>query len=312
LPLLSINYDSPREIRSFLDSRNLGMRKKFGQNFLINPRIRARLLSALETQDGDEVWEIGPGLGAMTTGLLDQGARVTAFEIDPAFSGALRELFGYNESFRLIEGDVLKTWPAAAASFTTASAEASEKGGVSCPCRMPLLLGNLPYNIAAVLLADFIEKKWYFPRIVVTVQKEVALRMAALRGTKTYSSFSVLCASVYRTVPLAAIKGSSFYPPPRVDSQALRLELLPEKDRKNRSSLFHPLVRALFSSRRKTIRNNMLFFVSSCIVKVPAEDAADEAFRRCGLSGNLRAENLSVEDFAALAEAVESISSYGL
>jgi 16S rRNA (adenine1518-N6/adenine1519-N6)-dimethyltransferase len=288
------------------------MRKKFGQNFLINPRIRAKLLDALETRDGDEVWEIGPGLGAMTIGLLERGARVTAFEIDPAFSGVLRELFGCNENFRLVEGDALKTWPGAAASFAAASADASGKGGVSCPYGKPLLLGNLPYNIAAVLFADFIEKKWYFPRIVATVQKEVALRMAARRGTKAYSSFSVLCASVYRTVPLAAIKGSSFYPPPRVDSQGLRLELLPEKDRKNRSRLFHPLVRALFSSRRKTIRNNMIFFVSSCTVKVPVEEAVNEALRRCGLSGDLRAENLGVEDFAALAEAVESISSYGV
>jgi 16S rRNA (adenine1518-N6/adenine1519-N6)-dimethyltransferase len=279
------------------------MRKKFGQNFLINPRIRARLLDALEAQGGNEVWEIGPGLGAMTTGLLDRGARVTAFEIDPAFSGALRELFGHNENFRLIEGDVLKTWPGAAASFTPASTGA---------CTTPLLLGNLPYNIAAALLADFIEKKRYFSRIVVTVQKEVALRMAARPGTKAYSSFSVLCASVYRTVPLMVIKGASFYPPPRVDSQGLRLELLPEKDRKNRSRLFHPLVRALFASRRKTIRNNMIFFVSSCIVKVSGEDAVNETFRRCGLSGDLRAENLGVDDFAALAEAVESINSYGL
>jgi 16S rRNA (adenine1518-N6/adenine1519-N6)-dimethyltransferase len=274
------------------------MRKKFGQNFLINPLIRARLLDALEIKKGDLVWEIGPGLGAMTAGLLERGAAVMAFEIDPAFSAALRELFGGNKNFSLVEGDVFKTWPNLA--------------GTAAPGTRPCLLGNLPYNIAAVLLADFIEKKWYFSRMVVTVQKETALRMSARPGSKDYSSFSVLCASAYRILPLMTIKGASFYPPPRVDSQGVRLDLLPENERKNGSRFFHPLVRSLFSSRRKTIRNNLINFACSCIVKENREAAVKDALECCGLSGERRAETLTVGDFAALAETMETIADHGI
>ncbi len=111
----SINYDSPNELKAFLDERGIGMRKKFGQNFMINPRERSMLLDALELPAGARVWEAGAGLGAMTAGLLERGADVSAFEIDPAFARALREFFGDNSigsqgSFRLVEGDILKTW----------------------------------------------------------------------------------------------------------------------------------------------------------------------------------------------------------
>ena len=120
-----VNYDSPRELRAFLEGRGLGMRKKFGQNFLINPVARSRLLDALELSPGDAVWEIGPGLGAMTAGLLERGGRVTAFEIDPAFARILREFFAANTAFRLVEGDVLKTWPAATSAEAASSASAA-------------------------------------------------------------------------------------------------------------------------------------------------------------------------------------------
>jgi 16S rRNA (adenine1518-N6/adenine1519-N6)-dimethyltransferase len=90
----TLNYDSPSELRSFLDKLNLGMRKKYGQNFLIDHRVRNTLLDTLEINAGQEVWEIGSGLGAMTKGLLDRGAKVTAFEIDPAFSSLVRDIFG--------------------------------------------------------------------------------------------------------------------------------------------------------------------------------------------------------------------------
>jgi len=292
-----LNYDSPRELRSFLDERGLGMRKKHGQNFLINPVARSRLLDALELRPGDTVWEIGPGLGAMTAGLLERGARVTAFEIDSAFANALRGFFpAESESgpFRLIEGDVLKTWPAAG--------------------EQPLFLfGNLPYNIGAALLADFIEKGRFFSRMVVTVQREVALRMAAKPGSRDYSSFSILCASVYKITPLQVIKPSSFYPAPRVDSQGVRLDF--DSGREKLPRLFYPLVRSLFSSRRKTIKNTLSNFAASVIIKhnpgtaaLPT-DAAVEVLGRAGISTERRPETLSIEEFAALAAFLEELVS---
>ena len=298
-----VNYNSGRELRAFLDEKGLGMRKKFGQNFLINPRVRSALLGAMELRGGDEVWEIGPGLGAMTCGLLERGARVTAFEIDPAFAAILREQFAplftgeASGTFRLVEGDALKTWRA----FEAARAEET------------LLFGNLPYNAAAALLADFIENGRFFKRMVVTVQREVALRMAAKPGAPDYSSFSVLCSSVYRVSPLFVIKGSSFYPAPRVDSQGVRLDLVPHRDLPR---LFYPLVRGLFSSRRKAIRNTLTAFAASVIIKPvspeassAAREAAAEALNRAGISGDRRPETLCREEFAALAAFLEEIVS---
>ena len=284
-PLL--NYDSPKDLREFLEARGLGMRKRHGQNFLINPAVRSRLLDALELRHGDSVWEIGPGLGAMTAGLLQRGAELTAFEIDPAFAQALREFFPAQEypAFRLVQGDVLKTW--------------QDTDG------QPLFLfGNLPYNIAAALLADFIENRRFFTRLVVTVQREVAQRMAAQPGSADYSSFSVLCASVYTVKPLAVIKPASFYPAPNVDSQGVRLDFAPRKEPLPR--LFYPLVRGLFAQRRKTIRNTLTIFAASAAGKGKhGADIAEEVFSRTGICGNRRPQTLAIEEFAALAAFLE-------
>jgi 16S rRNA (adenine1518-N6/adenine1519-N6)-dimethyltransferase len=280
--MMTPNYNSAADLRAFLEQNGLGMRKKFGQNFLLNPGVRQALVRALEAQAGENVWEVGPGLGAMTSLLLEKGLRVRAFEIDAGFARALRELFAGNAAFTLVEGDVLKTWPGEPAA--------------------PYLLGNLPYNIAAALLSGFIEQGRFFNRIVVTVQREVARRMAAAPGSADYSSFSVLCASAYRVKPLMVIKGASFYPKPNVDSQAVLLE--PREDAARiRPACFYPLVRQLFSSRRKTIKNNLVAFFAS----QESGAMAVHALEKSGLDGGKRAENLSLEDFEALAQAIEDM-----
>lgn len=285
----SINYDSPVALRAFLQEQQLGMRKKFGQNFLISPAVRTRLLDALDVKPGDSVWEVGPGLGAMTQGLLERGARVHAFEIDPGFCRLLPELFADNPGFTLVPGDVLKTWQ---------NVEPAQ-----------YLLGNLPYTIAAILLAGLIEQGRFFTRLVITVQKEVAKRMCALPGSKNYSSFSVLCSSVYTLHPLPVIKPASFYPAPHVDSQGVRLDLRTDSDPANMPALFRPLVRHLFSARRKTIKNNLHTFLAQ---RMPAPAAATlalitEALAQCGLTGDVRAEDLALEDFIALARTIETL-----
>ena len=286
--MMTPNYNSAAALRTFLDQNGLGMRKKFGQNFLINPGVRQSLVRALDAPAGESVWEIGPGLGAMTSLLLEEGLCVRAFEIDAGFACVLREIFAAHHGFTLIEGDALKTWrdePAA-----------------------PYLLGNLPYNIAAAVLSDFIEQGRYFDRIVVTVQREVARRMAAVPGSADYSSFSVLCASAYRVKPLMVIKGASFYPKPNVDSQAVMLERRDDAAR-NRPACLYPLVRQLFSSRRKTVKNNLTAFL-----KLPesgaaayAVQAAQEALETSALDGGRRAEELSLADFEALAKTIEDM-----
>jgi len=286
---VELNYNSAAGLRAFLDGRDLGMRKKFGQNFLINPGVRRGLADALEAGAGESVWEIGPGLGAMTRILLEKGLLVRAFEIDPGFVRVLKELFTAEPGLTLIEGDVLRTW-----------------GSQRETNPAPYLLGNLPYNIGSALLADFIEKGLFFRRMVVTVQREVALRMAARVGGADYSSFSVLCASAYRVKPLMLIKSASFYPRPNVDSQGVMLELRDETGTRNRPPCFYPLVRQLFSSRRKTIRNNLTAFLARSGKAGPA-DLAAALLEKSALDGGLRAENLHIDDFSALAKAAEDM-----
>jgi 16S rRNA (adenine1518-N6/adenine1519-N6)-dimethyltransferase len=262
-----------------------------GQNFLINGRARRQLLDALAIEPGDRVWEIGPGLGAMTAGLLERGADLSAFELDRGFIAALEEFFGGRRGFTLIPGDVFKTWPAAWAALGGADA--------------PLLLGNLPYNIAAALLADFIERNCFFKRMVVTVQREVARRMIARPGTADYSSFSVLCASAYAVAPLMVLKGASFYPAPKVDSQGVRLDLRSDIDPAGYAPAFKPLVRALFSSRRKTIKNNLQNYLNSHILTDGgSRDLALDLLEQIGVSPNERAENLGLDELSALAAAL--------
>jgi 16S rRNA (adenine1518-N6/adenine1519-N6)-dimethyltransferase len=276
-----INYNSASALRSFLQQEGLGMRKKFGQNFLINPAVRQTLADALDAQSGDEVWEIGPGLGAMTTLLLEKGLKVKAFEIDSGFVRILKREFAEKKNFCLVEGDVLKTW--------------KDHEAVS------FLFGNLPYNIAAAFIADLIEDGRLFKRMVVTVQKEVALRMTASAGSPDYSSFSVLCASAYNVKPLTVIRPSSFFPQPNVDSMAVLLE--------NRNApavvpVFFPLVRALFSSRRKTIKNNLSVFCASHF----GNSALSARFlQENALNGMERAEELTMDVFLSLAKSIENV-----
>ncbi|QQO11399.1 16S rRNA (adenine(1518)-N(6)/adenine(1519)-N(6))-dimethyltransferase RsmA [Breznakiella homolactica] len=264
------------------------MQKKFGQNFLINPNARKRLIDELGIAPGDAVWEIGPGLGAMTRELLDRGATVTAFEIDQGFVSSLKEIFDGSESLRIVPGDALKTW---------------KKESV----RAKFLFGNLPYNVGSVILGDFIESKCFFSRVVVTVQREVARRMAAEPGSKDYSSFSVLCSSVYRVSPLLVLKGSSFFPPPHVDSQGVRLDLRDDIDPAGYPVLFTPLVRGLFASRRKTVKNNLQMFLSNRRIKdgIHIQDAAESALEVSGIDPRERAENLGIGEFRTLAAALE-------
>lgn len=277
------NYNSGAALRSFLHERGFSIRKQWGQNFLINPMARKTLADALDAECGSTVWEIGSGPGCMTHELLGRGLKTTAFEIDPGLCSVLEELFSAIPGFSLVRGDVLKTWKTAPKAL--------------------YLLGNLPYTVAAMLMGNLIENNCFFSRMVITVQKEVAQRMAAAAGSADYSSISVLCSSAYTMKIIMTLKGRSFYPVPRVDSAAVRFDRLPNA--KPYPALFCPLVRSLFAARRKTIANNLVNFINhSCTITGTgnaAGDVAALAMKNCGLKGSERAEMLTVDVFLALA-----------
>jgi 16S rRNA (adenine1518-N6/adenine1519-N6)-dimethyltransferase len=285
------DYDSPLALKAFLDARGMAMQKKFGQNFLVNSTSRTRLVDALDIAEGSTVWEIGPGLGSMTSEIIERKAELLAFEIDRGFCGVLRELFGERKNFTLVEGDVLKNWKAAVASR-----------GV--PSR---LFGNLPYNIAAAIIGDMISEGIRFDAIVVTVQKEVALRMAAKPGSEDYSSFSVLCQWAYDVKPVMDLAGGSFWPRPNVASRAVKMTKKDSWPACDSPSVFMEILRALFSSRRKTVKNNF----SAWLVqtgRVGEGETPDLAATRllsdAGIDPGLRAETLALDKFLTLSDVV--------
>ena len=279
------DYNSPAELKEILDKNGFSMQKKFGQNFLINEDARRRLVDALELSEGMKVWEVGPGLGAMTSMILEDGADLTVFEIDRGFASLIKGFFDDFEkkgSFRIIEGDVLKTW----------------KGQLKAAEQPDRFFGNLPYNIAATIIADTIENNLRFDRCVFTVQKEVAQRMCAKPGSQDYSSFSVLCQWAYDVKPLLDLAGGNFWPKPNVDSRAVVFTKKSDFPGCKNQEAFVKMQRALFSSRRKTVRNNLSQFLKN-------NDLAVACLEKAGIDIMKRAEVLSIEELLKLSDVIE-------
>lgn len=276
------DYNSPLELKQFLDDNGMAMQKKFGQNFLVNGEARKRLIDALDIDSSSSVWEVGPGLGSMTEEILSRGAALTSFEIDHGFARLVREFFSdYSEKgkFTLVEGDVLKTWK-----------KHAESAGV--PDRF---FGNLPYNVAATIIGDTINGGVRFDKAVVTIQKEVAVRMCSAPNSADYSSFSVLCQWAYDVRNVLDLAGGSFWPVPNVASRAVLMTRRDDFPRCSDPALFMKMIRQLFSSRRKTVRNNLLKMAGG-------GDVCDSVLSVAGVSPNARAESLGVDELLVLSD----------
>ncbi len=286
-----LNYDSPASIQAFLEQNGLAVSKRLGQNFLIDRSVRSRIVKALEVEEGMQVWEIGPGIGAMTILLLEEKVQLTAFEIDYGFVRVLKGLFSEYENFCIVKGDVLKTL-------------CSQK---NLPAR---IFGNLPYNSAFAIISDILEMEILPQHMVFTLQKEAAHRMVAGPGTKDYSSLSVLCTSVCDVRILFDIGSSAFWPRPRVTSSVV--QLIPKK--KSMSALerkdFSDFVRAAFSSRRKTLRNTLRFWIkqrSPFLDEAKIDTQLQGILEELGIESSIRAEALAPDELFAIYRQLQSI-----
>lgn len=278
------DYNSPAELKQVLDINGFSMQKKFGQNFLINSDARKKLIDTLQVDENTSVWEVGPGLGAMTSEILERNAKLTVFEIDRGFASLISNYFAdyaKKEKFHLVEGDVLKTWK-----------NHLEKNQI--PDRF---FGNLPYNIAATIIADTIENNVRFERCVFTVQKEVAQRMTAKPGQADYSSFSVLCQWAYDLQNIMDLSGGNFWPKPNVDSRAVLFTKKTDFPSCENPLLFVKMQRALFSSRRKTVRNNLSQFLKN-------NELAVECLNLAEIDLMKRAEVLSIQQLLKLSDVI--------
>lgn len=273
------DYDSPRALKQILEQNEFSMQKKFGQNFLVNKSAREKIVSLLGASAGDSVWEIGPGLGAITSLMIDAKYDISAFEIDHGFIRLLKSIFENENNFKIVEGDVLKTW----------KIHKDEKP--------KFIIGNLPYNVAGGIIADFIEFEMNCEKMVFTVQKESADRMKARPESKNYSSFSVLCQSAYKVTSALELKPGSFWPAPEITSTVVVLDKKKDFPELTNRKLFLQLVRAVFATRRKTLRNNL---------KASGFDSelSLNALETLHINPEQRAETLSPETLALLANEI--------
>ncbi|MCQ2591632.1 MAG: 16S rRNA (adenine(1518)-N(6)/adenine(1519)-N(6))-dimethyltransferase RsmA [Treponema sp.] len=281
------DYNSPAELKNILEANGFSMQKKFGQNFLINGDARKKLIDNLDINENSFVWEIGPGLGSMTNEILERNAKLTAFEIDRGFISLISQYFDsytQKDKFNLIEGDALKNWKNEYNRLVQENQKLPDR-----------FFGNLPYNIAATIIADTIETNVRFEKCIFTVQKEVAIRMCAKPGSDDYSSFSVLCQWAYDLKPILDLTGGNFWPKPNVDSRAVLLTKKDNFPNCKSPELFVKMQRGLFSSRRKTVRNNLSGFLRN-------NDLALKALDLAGIDPMKRAEVLTIEELLKLSD----------
>jgi 16S rRNA (adenine1518-N6/adenine1519-N6)-dimethyltransferase len=283
----TLNHDSTSEIRAVLERRGIGLKKRWGQNFLVNRGARERLVSLLDPRAGCTAWEIGPGLGAMTGMLLERGARVVAFEVDHGIARFLleEELVGF-DAFALVEGDFRRTW----------------RNALVLHGPPEVVLGNLPYRSASLMIAEIVTGGLRPRKTVFTVQHELADRLLAAAGTKSYSSFTVLCGSCFRIIGRGDLQPGSFWPAPGVVSSVVELEPREEAPLGPELDMLSRVARALFASRRKTIRNNAAAAFGPRALTV---------LERLGIDPSGRAEELDVPAFVRLARALRASGQQG-
>ena len=277
-----IDYNSPSSIKSHLTLFDFAMQKKWGQNFLIDEKARIKIVDSIDNIEGKTVWEVGPGLGAMTVLLKEKGANLTLFEIDKGFTAFLAQQF--KEKIKIVEGDVLKTWK-----------EELKKNALPS-----IFFSCLPYNISIELLLSFLKNITIFDRMLITIQKEVANRILSCKNTKTYSPLSVFSSYFYDIKHILNIAPSSFWPQPHVNSTCLLLTKKKKRECKN-EKLFISLVNALFASRRRTIKNNL----SKWLETRQQQKSVDSILQEAKLDQLKRAENLELDDFIKLTNVIE-------
>ena len=255
-------------------------RKRFGQHFLHDHGVLQRIVRSVAARREQAFIEIGPGEGALTFPLLDTGIDLTVIELDRDLAARLRALA--HPRLRVIEGDVLDIDLAAL----------SDEFGA--PLR---LIGNLPYNVSSPILFHALDAAERITDMHFMLQKEVVDRMAADPGSKVFGRLSVMLQARCAVTPLFDVPPGAFRPPPKVDSAVVRLEPRPESaigivD----PALFARVVKAAFAQRRKTLRNTLSGIADA------------DTLRSAGVDPAMRAEQLPVDAFVALANALAARS----
>jgi 16S rRNA (adenine1518-N6/adenine1519-N6)-dimethyltransferase len=274
---------SPFRYRKSSPKDSLRPKKSLGQNFLVDRNVIGRMIDACSLSKDEVVLEIGPGTGALTREIAPRVKRLIAIETDGSLVERLRDEFK-DLNIEIIHADFLRC------DLTEILGKSKVK-----------VVGNLPYYISTPIMTKVVENRHLFTEFYLTVQQEFAERIVALPGGKDYSSFS--CFNQFYTLPqmLFKIKSSAFKPAPKVDSCFLKLTMLegaayPCGDEK---FLFH-VIRTGFGQRRKTLVNALSTLLS--------KEQLIALFPSAGLLLNVRAEDVSLEQYVVLADFIQKTS----
>lgn len=277
----------PADVRGLAETLGVRPTKTLGQNFVVDPGTVRRIARSAAVGPGDLVLEVGPGLGSLTLALLERGADVLAVEIDGSLAAALpatvRDRLGAGcGSLEVIRADAMAV---------TAADVLSATGG-----RAPVaLVANLPYNVAVPVLLHLLAELPALDAGLVMVQAEVADRLAAPPGSRTYGIPSAKTAWYAEAARSATIGRTVFWPVPNVDSALVRFRRQdPPETSASREEVF-AVVDAAFSQRRKTLRAALAEWAGS-------PRLAEEALRAADVDPTLRGERLGIADFARIAE----------
>ncbi|SDY35898.1 16S rRNA (adenine(1518)-N(6)/adenine(1519)-N(6))-dimethyltransferase RsmA [Salimicrobium album] len=283
---------TPGRTKDILAKAGFSFKKSLGQNFLVDVNILKNMLRHAGISENTAAIEIGPGIGALTEQLALHAGSVTAFEIDQRLVPILEEELSSFENATIINEDILK---ADIDQVVRELARDHEEVRV---------VANLPYYITTPILMRLLMDRLPFQSITVMIQKEVAERMAASPGTKSYGSLSI--AVQYYTeasIPMMVPK-SVFMPQPNVDSAVLHLEkrVEPPVDVQD-EDFFFEIVRASFKQRRKTLINNLGSFFKGSVEKSEIRERMEGS----GIDPGRRGESLSMEEFAKLADVFHKV-----
>jgi len=273
------------EIRALAASLNATPTKKLGQNFVIDPNTVRRIVTQAHVGPADVVVEIGPGLGSLTLALLPNVAKVLAVEIDPVLADALPATIALHapnlkDNLTVINADAMRI--------------------TQLPANPTHLVANLPYNVSVPVVLHFLETFQSLKEILVMVQAEVADRMAAGPGSKIYGVPSVKMAWYGEVTKAGSVGRNVFWPAPNVDSGLVRLVRKSHEFDPELRDLTFTIVDAAFGQRRKTLRTALGSALG-------APQNVESILRDAGIDPGLRGEQLSLQDFVAIAQSAKKV-----
>ncbi len=275
--------------KTILNKYGIVANKRFGQNFLIDDNVLSNIIDVSDIQKEDLIIEIGPGLGNLTSYLLESNAFSLLIEVDKNMIKILEDRFSNKENYILINEDVLKL------DLDKTVEEIEQKRKIKF--KSVKVVANLPYYITTPIIFKLLQDSSRIQEIIVMVQKEVAQRMVANPKTKDYGILSVMTQYLSTASMEIIVPNSSFIPAPNVMSAVIKL-VKEKKCKSNNEEVFFNLVHLAFAQRRKKMINSL---ESTGFMNIPKEKLREKVLQ-LGFNENIRAEEIKMEDFVKLSE----------